>query len=277
MEKLYLKPEESVLIPEPPPWGCAGGAGLGLGIRTPSVTGGCRILRPPSSNTSQETNNFDDFIKRGVPRKQQEAPTAAASPWHGHTDSSGAGPTPSLKHCAGVGGGEGGSRTPLIPRRHCVKRGLVQVSSGQEGRGACPQQVPFPSRSLDHSHSSQDEPPRKVGMGGTKCPAPRSHHHPAKASLRAGGQPPAEDGGDGSVAECWPRGSPSPAPAHLSRASTEGPRSKSLGCCVPHSTGTRTDPAEVTAAIPDKVAGGVEHIAHRPGGLPSPDRAGGTP
>jgi len=58
MEKLYLKPEETVLIPEPPPWGCAGGVGLGI----PTVTGaGVTSWDPPSSNTSQEPTNQDDF------------------------------------------------------------------------------------------------------------------------------------------------------------------------------------------------------------------------
>lgn len=47
MEKLYLKSEETLLIPEPPPW-------VGLGIPSPTVSQGCHILSPPSSDTKQE-------------------------------------------------------------------------------------------------------------------------------------------------------------------------------------------------------------------------------
>lgn len=44
MEKLYLKPEETLLIP----W-------VGLGIPSPTLTTqGCHSLSPPSGDTNQE-------------------------------------------------------------------------------------------------------------------------------------------------------------------------------------------------------------------------------
>lgn len=55
--------------------------------------------------------------------------------------------------------------------------------------------------------------------------------------------------------ECWPWGSPSPE------------WGQSLGLCVPQSEGTKPDPAEVTAAIPDKGAGGGTRVPPGQGAL----------
>lgn len=164
----------------------------------------------------------------------------------------------------------GASRTPVVPRRHCVKRCLVQGSSRQEGRGACPQHVPFPSRSLDHSHSSQDEPPREVRGEGNAQHPPTIITQPklpeSRGTATSLGQwrwqsaghgaplPPPESGRH--------RGSPQQVPGVLRPTQ--------------HEDKDRPSRSDSSYSRQSSRRCG-EHRPPSRGGVPSPDQAGGTP
>lgn len=196
------------------------------------------------------------FIKRGVLRKQQEAPGAAFPPWHSHASGPGAAPAPSLKRWQERGGG--GRAPPGSPKALC-EEGL---GAGQLWAGG--QRVPVPSLSPPPASPRIVPVPARMSLlekqGGEEVPAPPTTVTTRTKVPESRGT--ATSRGRRQRGECWPWGSPSP-----ERGQPRGAPGESLGFCVPQSTGTRAEPAEVTAAIPDGGAGGGTRVPPPRGAL----------